>query len=334
MPSARIAGTGSYLPEKRVTNRELARRLYVNRKGESFSISEEEIFAKTGIQERRYAVQQTTSDLACEAGRQAIISAGLHPDDIDLLLLATNTPDYLLPAVAPLAAAKIGLTGVSAYDFGRGGTGFVEALQAAACYVMSGQSSHVLVIGADRLSGWINPRSKAASILFGDGAGAVVVSASEAPNRGYLTSVAGSQGENFRDLYIPAGGTAIPFSPDLPEGQDKIVMDGRAMSGWASQTFAVGVEQVLAKAQLAAESLDLLVPSQAHARIIEAGAKVIDLPMGKVALSVEFTGDTGAASVPLALDIAASKGRLRAGHLICFLGNGAGLSWIASLWRW
>jgi 3-oxoacyl-[acyl-carrier-protein] synthase-3 len=335
MPNAIIAGTGHYLPDKRLTNRELENWIFRSSKGEDYRVSSDEIQMRTGILQRHLAREdETTSDMAAEAAKRAISSSGLHPDDIDLVMVATSTPDYKIPKVAPLVAAKAGLHGVGAYDFGKDCTGFVEALEAASYFVQGGRYQHILVVGADKCSSFVNPKNKGTAVIFGDGAGAAVVSSTEQHGRGFLSAVAGSQGETFDRLYIPMGGSAMPFSRDLEEGKDRLVMDGKSVAGYASQVFAVGVERVLSQERMVAENLDLLIPHQANLRIIESGAKALDLPMSKVYLTIEKTGNTAAASVAIALDMANHDGKLKPGNLVAFIAYGAGLNWMAALFRW
>ncbi|RJO63058.1 MAG: beta-ketoacyl-ACP synthase III [Myxococcales bacterium] len=334
MPNAIIIGTGSYLPPKRLANKELEQWPFVNSKGESYTVSSAEIVGKTGIRERRVAEEENTSDMAAEAGRRAIAAAGVHPDDVDLVLLATSTPDQKIPKTAPQVAAKIGLHGVPAYDFGKDCSGWIEALEAASYYIMAGRYEHILVIGADRCTSFINKSNKGTAVLFGDGAGAALLTATNDPNRGFLEAVAGSQGDHYDKLWVPVGGSALPYSPSLSGDHFFLKMDGKAIAGFASQVFAVGVERILAKRHFVPENLDLLIPHQANLRVIEAGAKALDLPMTKVVTTLETTGNTAAASVPIALDEAVRQNRLKPGYLLCLTGYGAGLSWIAALMRW
>ncbi len=334
MPNAIITGTGSYLPNKKLTNKDLETWVFRNRGGDEYRVSGDEIVTKTGILERRLAEEETTSDLAVQAGMRAISDAGIHPDDIDLVLLATSTPDYKIPKTAPLVATKLKLHSVPAYDFGKDCSGWTEAFEAACYYIMAGRYQHILVIGADKCSTFINGANKGTALLFGDGAGAVVLSASDDPGRGFLRAVAGSQGDSYDRLYVPVGGSTLPYRPDIEHGQDKLVMDGKAVAGYASQVLSVGVERVLAEEQMVPENLDLLIPHQSNLRIIEAGAKALDLPMSKVMLTIQHTGNTAAASVPIAIDAAVRDGRVKAGYLVCLLAYGAGFSWISALMRW
>jgi len=334
MPSAIITGTGSYLPEQRLTNQELEHWVFVNSKGDEYHVTSDEVVAKTGILERRIATTETLSYMAAEASKNAIKDAGLHPDDIDLVLLATTTPDYKLPKTSPLMAIKADMHGVAAYDFGKDSSGFLETLEAAAYYIIAGRYQNILVVGADKCSSFVNRRNKATTVIFGDGAGAVVLSAVEDPERGFLSAVAGSQGESFDKLLIPAGGSTEWFSPHTPESRDKLFMDGKAVAGYASQVFTMGVERVLAQEQLVPENLDVLIPHQANLRIIEAGAKALDFPMSKVIITLDKIGNTAAGSVPIAIDSAKKSGRLKNGNLVCLTAYGAGFSWIAALMRW
>ncbi len=332
MPTAIITGTGSYLPEKRLTNKELETRTFTNRRGEVYSVTSDEILSKTGILERRYAERESVSDMAARAGKSAIEAAGIHPDEIDLVILATSTPDVTIPKLCPLVAHKIGLHSVPAYDFGKDCTGFVEALEAASYYIMAGRYEHILVIGSDKGSQLVDPSNKGTTVLFGDGAGAAVVSACDDPNRGMLSAVAGSQGESFKTLYVPA--SEQNESEEETKRTPALVMDGAAVASYGKQVFAVGVERALAQEQLVPENLDLLIPHQSNLRIIESGAKALDLPLDKVVLTIEKTGNTASASIPMALDTAVRGGRLKAGNLVCFFAHGGGLSWISLLMRW
>ena len=334
MPNAIITGTGSYLPERRITNRDLRNWTFQNSKGEEYQVGRDEIITKTGIEERRYATSERTSDMAAEAGKKALDAAGIHRDDIDLVIVATSTPDYKIPKVAPLVATKIGMHGVPAYDYGKDCTGWTEAFEAASYFIMAGRYENIMVIGADKCSSFVNPRNKATAVIFGDGAGAAVVSATDEPERGFLSAEAGSQGESYDRLFVPVGGGAEPFDNSVMHGRDKLIMDGKSVAGYTSQVFAIGVERVLAAQQLVPENLDLLVPDQANLRIIEAGAKALDLPMSKVQITLDMTGNTAAASVPIALDEAVRAGKVKPGYLICLIAYGAGFSWISALMRW
>lgn len=335
MLKAVITGTGSYLPERKVTNQDLEGWTFVNSKGEKYNVTSQEIIEKTGILQRRYEEEKTPlSEMAAIAGKRAIENARLHPDEIDLLLVATSTPDYTIPKVAPMTASKIEMHGLPAYDFGKDCTGFIEALEAASYYIQAGRYENILVIGAEKSSHFINPKNKATAVIFGDGAGAVVLSARENTDRGFLTAVAGSQGHSAEHLYVPMGGTKMPFQPGMAQESDKLIMNGKEVAGYASQVFAVGVERVLAQQQLVAENLDLLVPHQSNLRIIEAGAKALDIPMSKVIITIDKLGNTAAASIPTALDIAVKDGRIKEGYLLSFVAYGAGFSWIAALLRY
>jgi len=335
MPEAIIAGTGAYVPARKLTNEDLAKLNFENSQGEIYTIEPDEIFQKTGIRERHLAAEgQTTSDMAAQAVKSAIGNAGLDPDDVDLLLFATSTPDYKIPKSAPVVALKAGLYGIPSYDFGKDCTGFVEALEAASYYIKAGRYRNIVVAAADHCSSFIDYTNKGTAVIFGDGAGAVVLSATEEPRRGFLRAVAGSQGEGFNKLYIPAGGDAMPFGPFIEQGLDKLQMDGRAVFGYAAQVFAVGVEKVLSEERLVPGDLDLLVPHQSNRRIIEDAIRALDIPLAKVVIDIEKMGNTASATIPIALHHAVQDGRLKNSDLVCLIGYGAGLSWIAALLRW
>ena len=238
-----------------------------------------------------------------------------------------------MPKCAPLVAHKIGMHGVPAYDFGKDCTGFIEALEAASYYIRAERHERILVIGADKCSSIINPKNKACATTFGDGAGAVLLGATSDPERGFLQAVAGSQGEDFDKLYIPAGGSALPHSAELSEMQFRIVSDPDMVASFGRQVFAVAVERVLAERRLSPEDLDLLVPHQANLRLLEAACLALDLPLSKVVMTADRFGNTGAASVPMALDVAQKDGRLKPGALVGLVAFGAGMSWIAALLR-
>lgn len=334
MPNAVILATGSYVPERRVKTREMEAWTFENRLGQPYHVLAAEVIEKTGIEERRYAASdEATSDLAARAGKQALENAGVHPDDVDLVLLATSTPDYHVPKCAPLVAHKLGMHGVPAYDFGKDCTGFIEALEAASYYIRAERHERILVIGADICSRLVNPKNKASAILFGDGAGALLLGAGDEPERGFLLAVSGSQGEDYDKLYIPAGGSALPHNTELSDLQFRLVSDPDMVATFGRQTLAVGLERVLAERGLSPENLDLLVPHQASLRLIESVCQALDIPRTKVVMTADRFGNTGAASVAMALDTAQKDGRLKPGSLVGLVAFGAGLSWISALVR-
>jgi len=335
MPEAIITGTGAYIPARKLTNEDPAKYNFENSQGETYQADPEEIFLKTGIRERHLAAEgQTTSDMAAQAVKMAIESAGIDPDDIDLLLFATSSPDYKIPKTAPMVAVKAGLYGIPSYDFGKDCTGFIEALEAGAYYIKAGRYRNIVVASADHCSSFIDYTNKGTAVIFSDGAGAVVLSATEEPGRGFLRAVAGSQGEGFDKLYIPVGGDAMPFGAFVEPGMDKLQMDGRAVFGYAAQVFAVGAEKVLSEERLVPGDLDLLIPHQSNRRIIEDAVRALDIPLLKVVLDIEKMGNTASATIPIAIHHARQEGRLKASDLVCLIGYGAGLSWIAALLRW
>ncbi len=334
MPQAVVIGTGSYLPDKRLTNEDLERYTFSSSSGETYHEKAVNILERTGIRERRMSENMATSDLAAEAARRAIQAAKIPLDEIDLLLFSSSTPDYKIPKCAPSVASKIGLHGIAAYDFGKDCSGCLEALEAAAYYIAAGRHETVLVVAAERCSTFVNYNNKATSVIFGDGAAAVVLQRKEDTDRGFLHCVAGSQGDLADRLYVPVGGSTRPFEEGVEQADTKLKMDGKAVFDYASQVFAMGVERLFAEKGMSAGDLDILIPHQSNLRIIESAAKSLDLPMDKVMINVDRYGNTAGASTLIALDEAVRSGKLHPGDITCLVAYGAGFSWIASLFRW
>jgi 3-oxoacyl-[acyl-carrier-protein] synthase-3 len=313
---SRIVGTGSYLPSRVVTNAELATRL---------DTSDEWIRTRTGIRERHVAEpSQTSSDLASEASRSAMAAAGVKPGDIDLIIVATSTPDYIFPSTACLLQAKLGVKNCTAFDVQAVCSGFVYGLAIADKFIRSGQTRSALVVGAEVYSRIIDWNDRSTAVLFGDGAGAVVLKADSKP--GVLASVLHADGSQAGILSVPGnvcGGKVI--------GSPFLQMDGQAVFKLAVKVLDEAAREVLAQCDLEPDDVDWLIPHQANVRILEASAKRLGLDLAKLIVTVDRHANTSAASVPLALDCAVRDSRIRPGHKVMLEGVGGGFTWGAAL---
>jgi len=313
---ARIVGTGSYLPPRVVTNAELAQRV---------DTSDEWIVTRTGIRQRHIAeTTQTASDLALEASRAALRAAGIDPTAIDLIVVATSTPDYVFPSTACLLQAKLGVAGCPAFDVQAVCSGFVYGLAVADGLVRAGEARCALVVGTEVFSRILDWRDRATCVLFGDGAGAVVLRADERP--GVRGSVLHADGRQARILAVPGNvcGGAIT-------GSAFVRMDGQAVFKFAVRVLDEVAREVVAKCGLQLADVDWLIPHQANVRILDATAKRLGLPHERLVVTVDRHANTSAASVPLALDVAVRDGRIRSGHRVLLQGVGGGFTWGATL---
>lgn len=322
-----ILGIGTMLPKQVVTNSDLEKTL---------DTSDEWIRTRTGIKERRIAEDGVvTSDLAVGAAKAALDQAGLKAADVDLIVVATATPDALLPATACFVQAKLQATRAAALDVAAGCTGFIYALAVGSQFVTSGVYRHVLVIGAEVLSRILDWTDRSMCVLFGDGAGAVVLGRVPA-GQGLINFKLGSDGTYADMLSIEAGGVRMPASLDtVREGRHY----ARMLSGNETFKFAVRVmgevtSQALDEAGLKKEDLDFLIPHQANLRIIDAARKRFDLPEERVVVNIDRYGNMSSASIPVALEEAINTGRLKRGDLVALVGFGAGLTWGAALMRY
>ena len=324
-PHASVAGLGSVLPERIVPNEWF----------EAFiETSDEWIRERTGIRERRFAADdQTTSDLATEAATRALEAASIAPEQLDLLICATLTGDTPIPSTAVWVQRKLGIA-APAFDVNAACAGFSYAMSAATAFIESGQAETVLVMGAEVLSRVMNFRDRTTCVLFGDGAGALVLRRSEEP--GVLGSVLGADGRAAEILMIPGGGSAEPAShASVDANHHAIVMpNGREVFKRAVVEMAGACRQLLEKSGFAPEDVDLLIPHQANARIVNAVAQRLGVPPERALLDMETIGNTSAASIPIALDRAVRAGRLRQGDTLLMASFGAGLAWGATLARW
>ncbi|MCS6831437.1 MAG: ketoacyl-ACP synthase III [bacterium] len=323
---AGIVGVGVGIPDKVLTNHDLERRI---------DTTDEWIVTRTGIRERRIAPPSVaTSDLAAQAARHALQSAGKHAEEVDLIVVATATPDMPWPATACLVQAKIGAARAAAFDLNAVCSGFVYALWIAAQAVETGAYRCVLVIGADILSRQVNWDDRATCVLFGDGAGAVVLTPVEEPY-GVLSGVMGADGTGAPLLHVPAGGTREPLSPEaIARKRHTVHMRGREVFKFAVTIMGEVSVQALEKAGISPEQVNLFIPHQANIRIIQAAAERLNLPMERVFVNVDRYGNTSAASIPIAIYEAWAQGRLKKGDVAVVVGFGAGLTWGACVLRW
>ena len=316
MTYSRIVGTGSYLPARVVTNDDLAKMI---------DTSDEWIRSRTGIGQRHFAEpDQTSSDLALPASRAALDAAGIGAADVDLIILATSTPDYIFPSAACLLQAKLGATGGAAFDLQAVCSGFLYAVATADNFIRAGQAKRALVVGAEVFSRILNWNDRGTCVLFGDGAGAVVLVADDKP--GIHATALHADGRQAGILSVPgsvAGGKVI--------GSPFLQMDGQAVFRFAVRALEEVGREVMAKAGLGLADVDWLIAHQANRRILEATARKLELPPERVIMTVERHANTSAASVPLALDEAVRDGRVRPGHRVLLQGVGGGFTWGAAL---
>jgi 3-oxoacyl-[acyl-carrier-protein] synthase-3 len=325
LTGVRVVGTGSYVPDSVISNDHLHQR---------FGFSSEWIVKRTGILERRHALpHQATSDLCHEAARRCIEQAGVKPADIDLLVLATFTPDMSFPSTACLVQDRLKLN-CPAVDLQAACAGFMYALITGAAYVVSGASDLALIIGGDCNSRILNPDDIKTYPLFGDGAGAVLLARGR-PDQGLLSYSLGADGSGGDLLSRPACGSRLPPTPELlQKGLHYMYMDGRAVFRWAVEILCDTIQDVLTASKLRPGDIDLYIPHQANIRIINAAIDVLHIPRSQVYNNLDRYGNTSAGSVPLALDEAVAEGRLKPGNLAVLSGFGAGLTWGTAVMRW
>ena len=326
-----IIGTGSYMPDKVLTNDDLSKIV---------DTSDEWITSRTGIKERRIAAEdQATSDLAAEAARRAMASAGVTPEDIQLIIVATVTADMFFPSTACFVQKKIGAVNAVCFDISAACSGFLYALQVARHFINTGNRTTALVIGAEKLSSLINWKDRNTCVLFGDGAGAVVIrkaeaSETDAPGR-VLSTVMGTDGTLADVLKVPGGGSACPItSENVLSYPNTIHMEGRETFKHAVTRMLEASQQALEIAGLTAADVALVIPHQANARIISAIAERLNLPLERVFMNLDKYGNTSAATIPVALDEANKAGRLNKGDVVLLVAFGGGFTWASSVVRW
>ena len=314
-----ITGLGAYVPERVVTNDELAQMV---------DTSDEWIIERTGIRERRIAADsQALSDLSMPAARHALEQAGSDGTDIDLLIVATVTPDMMFPSTSAILADQLGAKDAAAYDLSAGCTGFMYALAQAYGMVASGLSRRALVVGGDVLSRILDWTDRSTVVLFGDGAGAVVLEPSE--ETGFLAFELGADGGGGEHLWLPGSGSRRFEDPDR-----LVKMNGREVFKFATRVLVSSAEAVLEQNGMSIEDVDVYVPHQANVRIIDHATKKLGIPSERVVVNVDRYGNTSSGSIPLALADAQAGGRLRPGSLVLMTGMGAGLTWGSALMRW
>ena len=330
MLRSRMIGVGAYAPEKVLTNQDLERMVDTN---------DEWITSRSGIKERRIAAEdQTTSDLAAESSKRALEMAGVRPDEIDLIVLGTATPDMQLPSTACPLQRKIGASRAAGFDVAAGCSGFVSALATADAVVKSGAAKTALVVGVEVLSKFMNWKDRTTCILFGDGAGSVVLRGEESSGpkpRGVLSTHLHSDGNGWNLIMIPGGGTQTPPSErSLAEGKQYIQMQGKETFKVAVKSLADVAVEALEANGVTKDEVDHLVSHQANSRIIGAVVDRVGLSTDKVHLNLDRFGNTSAASIPMTLDECVRAGKIKDGETILMTAFGAGLTWGSALVRW
>ena len=322
-----ITGTGAYTPANVVTNDDMAKIV---------DTSDEWIRTRSGISERCFAAEgESTSDMAVAAAEKAILAAGIDRRDIDLIIVATMTPDMPFPSTACILQSKLGLGNITAFDIQAACSGFIYALNTGCNMLRSGAYKKALIIGAEKMSSILDFQDRATCVLFGDAASAIIIEASDRAEVGVLGSITGSDGSDPSLLHQPAGGSMIPSSHESIDARQHFIrMNGKEIFKQAVRVMGQVSNDILGQYSLKADQIDLLIPHQANMRIIESLAKRMKLPMEKFHNNLDRFGNTSAASIGLALDEAYRKGRIQSGDLILLVAFGAGLTWGASLIKW
>jgi 3-oxoacyl-[acyl-carrier-protein] synthase-3 len=320
-----ITGLGAHVPERVVTNHELSTMM---------DTSDEWITERTGIRERRIAApEEALSDLALPAARQALEDAGVKASEIDLVIVATVTPDMAFPATAAILADELGASTAGAYDLSAGCTGFMYAVAQAYGMLAGGLAQRALVVGGDVLSKILDWNDRGTAVLFGDGAGAVVME--RVGEGGFLGFELGADGSGGPQLYLPAGGSRTPATSDsVADRLHFVQMNGREVFKFATRVLVSSAEAVLAECGRTVEDVDVYVPHQANVRIIDYATQKLGIPEDRVVIDVDRYGNTSSGSIPLALADAKADGRLAAGSLVLMTGMGAGLTWGSGLIEW
>jgi len=320
-----ITGIGAYAPEHVVTNDDLSKLM---------DTSDEWIVERTGIHERRVAADdQALSDIALPAARAALAQAGLEAGTIDLLIVATITPDMAFPSAGAIIADELGATDAAAYDLSAGCTGFMYAVAQGYGMVAAGLARHALVVGGDVLSRILDWSDRGTAVLFGDGAGAVVLE--RVSEGGFLGFELGADGSGGPQLYLPAGGSRSPATAKtVAEHKHYVQMNGREVFKFATRILVTSAEKVLAECGKTIDDVDVYIPHQANVRIIDHAAEKLGIPKEKIVVNVERYGNTSSGSIPLALADAQAEGRLQEGALVLMTGMGAGLTWGSGLIEW
>lgn len=324
--NAFIAGTGVGIPGTVLTNGELAARI---------DSSDEWIRSMTGIRERRIVdTGQAASDLAVVAAEEALVRAGVDRDEIDMIILATGTADFIGTATACIVQERLGLKNIPAFDVTASCTGFIYAAAVGNQFISTGSCRTILVIGSEVFSSVIDWDDRGTSILGGDGAGAVVLRPVSA-GQGIISVSLGADGSGLRHLYIPAGGSRTPVTAEnIAARRNKLKMDGQEVFQFAMKILPKVTEEAIAKAGISKDEVALVIPHQANLRIIEAAARRMDMPLEKFVINIDRYGNTSAGSIPIALHEALLTGRINPGDVVVLTGFGAGLTWGAIVMRW
>jgi 3-oxoacyl-[acyl-carrier-protein] synthase III len=323
-----IIGTGSYAPERVLTNDDLAHMV---------DTSDEWIRTRTGIRERRVAAkEEASSDMAVIAAQRALEDAKITAADIDLLIVATITPDMPMPACACIVQRKLGIpTTAACFDLNAACSGFVYGLDTACAMLSSGRYQKALLIGVEKLSAVIDWQDRTTCVLFGDGAGAAIIGVTDEPNRGLLGTKLGTAGEGVDLLYISHGGSSFPSTTESIAARDHCIrMKGKEVFKLAVRAMDEAARDILEQHQVRADQISLVIPHQANLRIIEAISQYLELPMERFFVNVDRYGNTSAASIPIALDEARRAGRIKSGDLTLLVAFGAGLTYGSTLIRW
>jgi len=322
-----IAGTGSYLPERVMTNEELSQIVDTN---------DEWIFSRTGIKERRIAAEgEHTSHLASKAAEKALEDAGIAAVDIDLIIVATITPDTLTPATACYVQANIGAVHAVAFDISAACSGFLYAMKLAKRMIESGASTNALIIGAEKLSAFVNWKDRTTCVLFGDGAGAAILRKSREDEGEIIATDIGTDGAQTHLLNIPGGGSACPTTiANAGDGLATLAMSGKEVFKHAVTRMKNSANEVIARAGLAPEDIALVIPHQANLRIIDAIADRLAVPNDRVFVNLHKYGNTSAAAIAIALDEANHSGKMKRGDKIIMVAFGAGMTWAAAALEW
>lgn len=324
--SAKIVGTGHYVPSHVMTNDDFSKLV---------ETSDEWITTRTGIKERRIAAEdETTSDMAVASARIAIDDAGCEPDDLDLIIIATITPDYIFPATAAMVQHKLGIKNCGGYDLEAACSGFVYGVSMARGAILAGIVRRVLVVGAEKLSAITNFADRTSCILFGDGAGAAVVEASDEPDTGVIYNTLGIDGVGGHLMIVPSGGVKSPVThAGLDEAANKMVIHGREVYRFAVEKMQFLVRDAMEKCNLDVDDIALVVPHQVNTRIIDSAVGRLGFPPEKIFLNIQKYGNTSAASVPIALAEARQEGRIGPGDAVILVAFGGGLSWASAVVR-
>jgi 3-oxoacyl-[acyl-carrier-protein] synthase III len=314
-----IAGTGSYLPEKRLTNEDLSKLVDTN---------DQWITQRTGIKERRVAApHESTATLATIAARRALADAGLQATDLDLILCATITPEMGFPSTACFVAAGLGLTSTPAFDLAAACSGFIYAVETATAFIKSGRYKNVLVMGAETITRITDYKDRGSCILFGDGAGAAIVQRSPDSTTGVLYTSIHADGHGWELLHLKPGSRHVLDENLLSDRDQFIKLKGREVYKFAVTRFEELIHDAMRKCELTADQVSLIIPHQSNLRIIEFAMEKLGLPLDKAFVNIEKYGNTSAASVPIALDEARRTGRVKPGSIVLFVAFGAGLTW-------